>query len=54
MAETLGERGVDDEMVADGFEAEHCPQEKDGVPVDQAWGLQAVGYWTGYLVRLRS
>jgi hypothetical protein len=21
-----------------------------GAPVDQAWGLHAVGYWTGYLV----
>ncbi len=25
-----------------------------GAPVDQACGLQAVGYFTGYLVRSRS
>jgi hypothetical protein len=23
---------------------------RSGVPVDQACGLQAVGYWTGYFV----
>jgi len=27
---------------------------RSGVPVDQAWGLQAVGYWTGYIVCARS
>jgi hypothetical protein len=27
MAEACGEGGVNDEMVADGFEAKHCPQE---------------------------
>ena len=26
----------------------------NGAPVDQACGLQAVGYWTGYLVCDRS
>ena len=25
-----------------------------GAPVDQACGLHAVGYWTGYLVTARS
>ena len=25
-----------------------------GAPVDHAWGLQAVGYWTGYFVTERS
>ena len=49
-----GQGGVYDELVTDWLKAEHGRRSSSGAPVDQAWGLQAVGYCTGYLVVSRG
>ena len=54
MADALGKRRVDDEMVPERLETEHRSQQQQRVPVDQACGLHAVGYCTGYSVTVRS
>ena len=50
MANGAGQGGVDRQVLADRLQASIVRSSSSGAPVDQACGLHAVGYWTGYLV----
>ena len=55
VADARRESGVDDEVVADcGSSPSIVRSRSSGVPVDQACGLHAVGYCTGYFVCARA
>ena len=54
MADRRGQRRVDDRWSPIGSSPSIVRSRSSGAPVDHACGLQAVGYWTGYLVTSRS
>ena len=53
-ADAHRQRRVDDQVVAVGSSPSIVRSSSSGAPVDQACGLQAVGYCTGYFVSSRG